>query len=224
MLSLGVDGGGPRKGLDVVLLNEDIQVLDSRRRVASTDLIRQIQLWNPDVIAIDSPPAWATGAERKTETEVRRRGFHLYQTPWQEEKKSHKFYGWMLQGFLAHAPAQEAGYPLFAGGTSVFGQTLEAFPNATAGVLSGGLRTSNLDKKIWRRRILNAHVPDSRCSRGGSGRRRTRSAHRPHVSRGLLLLPWRTARGSHRAPFCKAGSSREGCLSERQSVPHRQLA
>ena len=198
MLSLGVDVGGPRKGLDVVLLNEDIQVLDYRRRVASTDLIRQIQLWNPDVIAIDSPPAWATGAERKTETEVRRRGFHLYQTPWQEEKKSHKFYGWMLQGFLAHASAQEAGYPLFGGGTSVFGQTLEVFPNATAGVLSGGLRTSNLDKKIWRRRILDAHVPDSRMLTSAD-----------QVDAGLAAL---TGLMALEGCFCYLGEPREGVI------------
>ena len=59
MLSLGIDVGGSRKGLDVVLLD------DARRpvRVASKVAIERLGLLigelRPDVIAIDAPSAWA---------------------------------------------------------------------------------------------------------------------------------------------------------------------
>jgi hypothetical protein len=73
--ALGVDVGGPKKGLDVVALDDDLGVVRSRARVAVEDLAAVIDDVEPDVIAIDSPPGPALrGTSRQAERDLARLG------------------------------------------------------------------------------------------------------------------------------------------------------
>jgi predicted nuclease with RNAse H fold len=118
------------------------------------DVPKLLDDWLPDVVAIDSPNDWAKNGERETERLLRQRGVNLYQTPWDESKKSHAYYQWMVMGFAAFHAARAKGYRHFDGGPSVDGHCIEVFPYATAVVLSGGLRPSDVRMPAWRRRIL----------------------------------------------------------------------
>ena len=153
MASLGIDVGGLRKGLDVVLLSTAREVLAAERGVNVSDIPRLLGSLGPAVVAIDSPSSWASGSERATESFIRGLGLHLYQTPWQEAKKLHPFYEWMKSGFDVFHQAERCGFPLFDGGP-VEGHAIEVFPYASAAVFSGARRPPNTPMRIWRRRVL----------------------------------------------------------------------
>jgi predicted nuclease with RNAse H fold len=164
--ALGLDVGGRRKGFDAVLMDGSRAVLDSRTRIPIEDLPKLIPKWEPDVIAIDSPYAWAITKERETERFLRGLGISLYQTPWQEEKKSHPFYAWMIAGFEAFRASIESGYRLFDGGRSVDGYCIEVYPHASAVVLGGGLRPPEIPKHRWRRSVLRSEGIDPAALQG----------------------------------------------------------
>jgi hypothetical protein len=156
VISLGIDVGGVRKGYDLVLLDNGRRVVEAERHVSLQALGGHIKAWRPDVVCIDSPPSWAVDAPRATEAAVLALGLSLYRTPWAEDKKSNAFYAWMLAGFEAFAAAQDAGYAMYDGGTSVYGRALEVFPHAIASVLHGVRRPHGVRKHVWRRAALSA--------------------------------------------------------------------
>lgn len=156
MLSLGIDVGGVRKGYDLVLLDGARRVVQAKRHVSVDALVGHIEAWRPNVVCIDSPPAWAVDAPRATEAAVLALGLSLYRTPWADDKKTHAFYAWMLSGFEAFAAARGAGYAMYDGGTSVQGRAQEVFPHAIASVLHGARRPAGLRKHLWRREALAA--------------------------------------------------------------------
>jgi predicted nuclease with RNAse H fold len=164
--ALGIDVGGTRKGYDLVLLDDTRTVQETQRHVALDALRGHIDAWRPDVVCIDSPPAWATGASRQTEAYVLSLGLSLYRTPWTEEAKTKAFYAWMLSGFQAFAAARNAGYAMYDGGASVQGRTLEVFPHAIASVLHGARRPPGLRKHLWRREALSAAGVDETSLKG----------------------------------------------------------
>ena len=69
MRSLGIDVGGSRKKLDLVLLDERRQPFPVLSRVAVEELPRLIEELRPDVVAIDSPPDWGQEGMASRETE-----------------------------------------------------------------------------------------------------------------------------------------------------------
>jgi len=153
--ALGIDVG-VKKGLDLVLLNEARLVVEVRPHISTVDLPILIADLRPDVIAIDSPPRFGDGAPRKTECDIRKRGISLYQTPWQDEKKTRKFYDWMREGFKVFEASEAAGFRLFRG-EGYHRAAFEVFPYAVAVVLSGGLRPKGMTKQVWRRGVLASH-------------------------------------------------------------------
>ena len=160
--ALGIDVGGTRKGYDLVLLDDTRTVLQTQRHVALDALRGHIDAWRPDVVCIDSPPAWAVDAPRKTEAYILALGLSLYRTPWTEETKANAFYAWMLSGFEAFAAARNAGY------AHVQRQRLGAGPDA------GGLPPRHrlgAARRASVRRPAQAPV----ATRGPVGRRRRRS-------------------------------------------------
>jgi predicted nuclease with RNAse H fold len=164
--SLGIDVGGTRKGYDLVLLDDTRGVLQTQRHVSLEALSGHIDAWRPDVVCIDSPPAWAIDAPRQTEAYVLALGLSLYRTPWAEEAKANAFYAWMLSGFEAFTTARGAGYAMYEGGASVLSKTLEVFPHAIASVLHGTRRPPFLRKHLWRREALTAAGVDVAALKG----------------------------------------------------------
>jgi predicted nuclease with RNAse H fold len=163
MHSLGVDVG-LRKGLDAVLLDGDRRVVALHRHVPHGSFRELVLSLEPDVVAIDSPPRWATplGA-RQTEREMRRLGIHLYATPVEERRSVKGFHDWMIAGMDAFRAIEDR-YPLFSGG-AVERTALEVFPHSTAVVLSRGLMPAGATKHRWRKSaLMRAGVVDERIA------------------------------------------------------------
>ncbi len=163
MRALGIDVG-VRKGLDLVLLDEDRSVLDTARRVTPAELARVVGDLGPDVVAIDAPPAWAsTGRSRLTERELRLFGIQSFNTPSDPRMAEHPFYEWMTVGFEVFR-AIEVSFPRYRAG-SVKGTAIEVFPHATAVVLAGCLPPKGVTAHGWRRGVLGTHGVDARALR-----------------------------------------------------------
>jgi predicted nuclease with RNAse H fold len=152
MKALGVDVG-LRKGLDLVLLDEDRRVIELAPKLPHERFRETVLEWAPEAVAIDSPPRWATPAGmRETERLMRRLGIQLYATP-EEAKRSVKgFHDWMIAGMEAFRAIEDQ-YPLFKGDHPSM-KALEVFPHAASVVFSGGLRPPEHVKHAWRRDIL----------------------------------------------------------------------
>lgn len=154
MRSLGIDVG-VRKGLDLVLLDENLALAETHRRVTPGELPEIVDELKPDVVAIDAPPGWAlSGRSRLTERELRWFGIQCFNTPSDPKRADHPFYEWMTIGFAAFA-AIETRFPRFRTG-SVEGTAIEVFPHATAVVLAGCLPPLSVPKREWRRQALRA--------------------------------------------------------------------
>jgi predicted nuclease with RNAse H fold len=150
-VSLGVDVAEARKGLDLVVLDDGRRVVARHRRATVTDVAGVVREHRPDVVCVDSPPAWATsGRSRAAERGLRRLGITAYAVP--EDPGPHPFYRWMRAGFAVFAAVADA-YPRYRAGP-VRGTAIEAFPEATAVLLAGHLRPTGEPKARFRRRVL----------------------------------------------------------------------
>lgn len=164
MRALGIDVG-VRKGLDLVLLDEDRSVLETARRVRVEGLATVVGDLGPDVVAIDAPPDWSSsGRSRLTERELRWFGIHCFNTPSDRRMADHPFYEWMTVGFAAFR-AIEASFPRYRGG-SVKGTAIEVFPHASAVVLAGSLPPRGVRTHAWRREVLRTHRVEVETLRG----------------------------------------------------------
>ena len=164
MRALGIDVG-VRKGLDVVVLEDGgREPAATRRGVRLQDLRPLIERAGPDVVAIDSPPAWArVGRSRGTEREIRLFGIQSYGTPTADRGIQHPFYEWMRVGFEVFRIAGRAGFPRYRGGPAA-GTAIEVFPHASAVVLAGCLPPRGIPKAAWRASVLRragVHVDGS---------------------------------------------------------------
>ena len=157
--SLGIDVGAKRKGLDAVLLDESMVPSDARRHAGLEEIAELIRQVRPDVVAIDSPPAWgrSPGGSRLTEREIRRFGIQSFGTPSDTKKASSIFYDWMRAGFEVFEAAAREGFERYGSGP-VAGKAIEVFPHASAVVLAGCLPprgvTRGRAKREWRRGVL----------------------------------------------------------------------
>jgi uncharacterized protein DUF429 len=160
--ALGVDvGGEERKHLDIVVMDADRQIAAVGSRVPVRRLSDLIADHRPDVVSIDSPPAWAPDGRRSrlAERELRLLGIQAYYTPDRATGEGTGFYSWMRNGMAAFRAAERAGFPVFRAG-SIAGSAIEVFPHASATVLAGGLppaRQTSSAKRSWRAAILRAH-------------------------------------------------------------------
>ncbi len=162
MRALGIDvGGEERKHLDIVVMDADRQIAAVGSRVPVRRLSDLIADHRPDVVSIDSPPAWSADGRRSrlAERELRLLGIQAYYTPDRATGERNGFYSWMRNGMAAFRAAERAGFPVFRAG-SIAGSAIEVFPHATATVLAGGLppaRQTSSAKRSWRAAILTAH-------------------------------------------------------------------
>jgi predicted nuclease with RNAse H fold len=162
--ALGIDVA-LRRGLDVVILGEDREILDTHRRVGVDEIGSLADESGADVVAIDAPPCWATsGRSRVTERELRLFGLQSFNTPSDTRMADHPFYGWMTVGFRVFEAVAHR-YPRYRGTGSVKGTAIEVFPHASAVVLAGCLPPNGVGKREWRRSILRRQRVDVRALR-----------------------------------------------------------
>jgi predicted nuclease with RNAse H fold len=153
--ALGIDVG-VGKGLDLVLIDEHRIPQRILPRVGLEHVVSSIGEMEPDVIAIDAPPAWARdGRSRLTERILAERNIRTFATPSRARGKGNPFYDWMEVGFRVFRAAARAGFPRYAAGDPR-GTAMEVFPHASATVLRGFLRPEGIGKRSWREGILVA--------------------------------------------------------------------
>lgn len=137
--SLGVDVAA-RRGLDLVLLDDDGSLAAGPGRAGPDDLPALLRSWRPAVVAIDAPCAWAPPGERSRAAEraLLALGVHCYFTPAADLAGS-PFYDWVRTGARAHAACRASGYAAWApgGGAGGAGVVCEVFPHATVVALGG---------------------------------------------------------------------------------------
>jgi predicted nuclease with RNAse H fold len=157
-VSVGVDVAEERKGLDVVAVDGERRVTATLRRATVAQATMQIAELRPDVVCIDSPPAWAiSGRSRLAERQLRQLGITAFATP--TDPGAHAFYRWMRVGFSLFDAIADS-YPRFRGG-DVRGTAAEVFPEASAVLLRGRLRGAHEPKGAFRRRALEDNGIDT---------------------------------------------------------------
>jgi predicted nuclease with RNAse H fold len=153
MRALGIDVSVQR-GLDVAVLDADRTLAAVRRRLGVDDLPALLKRFEPEIVAIDSPPAWGrAGRSRQAERELRRLGLSSYATPSDPVRGQRPFYAWMRVGFGVFQKVAARGFRLFRQG-AVYRTAIEVFPYATAAALTGALRPASMSKQRWRRAVL----------------------------------------------------------------------
>jgi predicted nuclease with RNAse H fold len=152
-LAVGVDVAEARKGLDLVALDSSRNIVRRHQRLKVADVVRIIlDDLRPDVVCIDSPSGWSTsGRSRLAERQLASLGIQSFRTG--TDPGDHPFYAWMRVGIGIFQEIGHA-YPLYRGGP-VRGTAAEAFPNASAALLSGQLRAGTESKAQVRRQLLN---------------------------------------------------------------------
>jgi len=79
MLSVGIDVAEARKGLDLVALDGRRQIVGSLSHATVAQVAALIAELRPDVVCIDSPPAWAAeGRSRSGERGLRGLGIAAF--------------------------------------------------------------------------------------------------------------------------------------------------
>jgi predicted nuclease with RNAse H fold len=154
--ALGVDVGGPAKGLDLVLMDGERVPYLVKPRATLEDVAVALDQHRPDIVAIDSPPRWNAGERsRRTERLLAELGISTFPTP-SAAGGDHAFFAWMKAGMAVFELAAGRGYPLDTTGRPG-PRAIEAFPYGSAVVLSGGLKPHGMRSKEWRLRVLRAH-------------------------------------------------------------------
>jgi len=154
---LGVDVGGDRKGLDLVVMSEGRTIELTKARASLADVASVLRDLRPQVVAIDSPPSWnAGGRSRRTERQLAELGISTFPTP-SAAGGDKPFFGWMKAGIAVFALAAEHGYVLDTTGRRGR-RAIEVFPYGSAVVLSGGLKPPGMRTRDWRERVLRAHT------------------------------------------------------------------
>jgi predicted nuclease with RNAse H fold len=159
MIAVGVDVAEAKKGLDLVALDADRQVVAGHGHLTVEQVVRLVldQLV-PDIVCIDSPSGWSrSGRSRQGERELARLRISAYATG--PDPGDHGFYRWMRVGFTVFEGVAER-YPLYRGGDPA-GRAAEVFPNASAQFLAGRARSKEESKVQFRRQVLRQHGVDN---------------------------------------------------------------
>ncbi|HEY1636064.1 MAG TPA: DUF429 domain-containing protein [Acidimicrobiales bacterium] len=158
MRSLGIDVGQHHH--DAVLLDGRAVAHAPVRFSDPSRLDELIDVWRPEVVAIDSPPSFApSGTSRAAERSLHRRGIRIFPCPCAERAEGNAFFDWMRAGFGVFATAARAGFAVGLDASAVHGRAIEVYPHGSAVTLRGArpaagtLRTSRR-KRAWRAEVL----------------------------------------------------------------------
>jgi len=154
----GVDVAEERKGLDLVLIDEERRIVGSFGRLTVADVVSLLLgEFHPDLVCVDSPSGWSrSGASRRAERELAAIGISAFATG--ADPGDHPFYRWMRVGFRLFQELTGP-YRLFAGDV-LEGRAAEVYPHASAVLLAGRDRAEGETKVAFRRAILRAQGVD----------------------------------------------------------------
>ena len=102
------------QGLDLVVMHDRPHRRPDRGARPDLDDVRSVlREVRPQVVAIDSPPAWSAGARsRRTERQLAELGIQRVPDPVGGAAARQPFFDWMKAGMAVFALADELGYPL----------------------------------------------------------------------------------------------------------------
>ncbi|MEA2669855.1 MAG: hypothetical protein QOG45_75 [Chloroflexota bacterium] len=153
MRALGIDVS-VRRGLDIVCLDDRRTPLAVVGGIDTGTLREVVAGLMPDIVCIDSPPAWAlAGRSRLAERQLAALGVSSYATP--SDAAGRAFYDWMTVGFEVFR-AVEDGFPLYREGDPR-GHAAEVFPHACAAFLAGRLPEQTESKRAFRSDVLRTN-------------------------------------------------------------------
>lgn len=120
---MGIDVGGERKGFDVAVLNDDLQLVHIGARLGVPAVVHLIRVWSPMVVAIDNPrgPAPAGAHLRQCERQLNGAICGIRWTPDRAAINSSSYYSWIRCGFSLYDELQAL--------TAV--EVIEVFPTAS---------------------------------------------------------------------------------------------
>lgn len=152
---IGIDVGGPKKGLHAVALHGG-QYHDKLATCKVDEMVRWCRLLGATAIAIDAPCAWSTdGRGRPAERELMKEKIWCFSSPLRSKAIAHpkNYYGWMLFGEELYQGLKRT-HPI----TNVWPPTMErfcfeTFPHAITWHLRGGNATGR-KKRVQRRQAL----------------------------------------------------------------------
>jgi predicted nuclease with RNAse H fold len=151
--ALGIDVS-VRRGLDIVCLDDRRTPLAVVGGIDTGTLREVVAGLMPDIVCIDSPPAWAlAGRSRLAERQLAALGVSSYATP--SDAAGRAFYDWMTVGFEVFR-AVEDGFPLYREGDPR-GHAAEVFPHACAAFLAGRLPEQTESKRAFRSDVLRTN-------------------------------------------------------------------
>jgi hypothetical protein len=152
---VGIDVAEPRKGLDLVALDANRNIVASMGRLSVRDAVNNVlEDIRPAMVCIDSPSGWSSsGKSRQAERGLRTLGITAFATG--PDPGDHPFYRWMRVGFALFEALSPA-YPLYRGAAPE-NTAAEVFPEATAVLLAGRLRNKGESKRVFRGGILEAY-------------------------------------------------------------------
>jgi predicted nuclease with RNAse H fold len=118
---MGIDVGGPRKGLHTALI-DGRRLLELDSRLAREAVVESVHRWRPTVIAIDSPRACAAGGQRSRDCErlLARAICSIRWTPDRDRVEAGSYYAWIREGL-----------GLFAALSAFDAELIEVFPTAS---------------------------------------------------------------------------------------------
>jgi hypothetical protein len=194
MRALGIDVS-VRRGLDIVCLDDRRAPIAVAGGIDMGTLREVVARLMPDIVCIDSPPAWAlAGRSRLAERQLAALGVSSYATP--SDAAGRAFYDWMQVGFEVFRAVADH-YPVYRGGDPR-GHAAEVFPHACAAFLAGRLPEQTEGKRAFRSDVLRAHGVEM-------GRVRTQD----QIDAALAALAGLVALEGHR---CSVGDPAEGVM------------
>lgn len=154
---VGIDVGGPTKGLHAVALEGGRYRAEFATRDIGEMVHWGVHTQQATVIAIDAPCAWSNdGRCRPAERRLMEQGIYCFSTPTEATAKAHpkKHFHWMLKGmelFEALAHTHPVRNPLKPGRSRY---CIETFPHAITWHLRGGNANAR-HKRAERRELLD---------------------------------------------------------------------
>jgi predicted nuclease with RNAse H fold len=150
---VGVDVGGPKKGVHAVALRGG-QFFETFATRDVKEVVSWCRKLDASAIGIDAPCCWSrTGQARPCERALAAEGLHAFATPSQSVGERHPFYRWMRNGaelFRLLTPQ----YQLVDGKDSTSSPVcFETFPHAVAYALAGKILPAK-QKRTDRPRLL----------------------------------------------------------------------
>ena len=160
----GIDVGGPRKGLDVAVVEARhgaYTLIELERRLIASDVVVLLTPFRPLVVAVDSPRCAALHGckSRPCEVLLRKRICGIRYTPDDASLKTSSYYAWIRNGFSLYDELDDASK------AGTVGDVIECFPTASWTAIGGARAKGPEDwesRAKWTRRLLARELEGKR--------------------------------------------------------------